>query len=93
MSIQSTQTITREDAISRIKEVSTLFRQRKFFTLSKQTEDITPEFFYFENQKSIDTFYTMFDVSTVEYSNKFLEETMDLPFYRYSMFDNYHIDG
>lgn len=89
MSIQSTQIITREYAISRIKEVSILFRQRKFFPLSKQTEDKMPEKFYFENQKSIDTFYKMFDISTVEYSNKFLEEIMNLPFYRYSMFENY----
>jgi hypothetical protein len=89
--IETTFNITRKEAISRIKESSNAFRQRKFQTLSKQTEDITPEEFYFDNQKKIDSYYVMFDAETFEYSNKFLEDIIDLPFYRISKFENYTV--
>ena len=84
MSIKSTMTITREAAISRINEVRRLITNKDY----KGLEEIT-----FEQDHCIVTFINnAASISPIDkWTDKMLDDKMDEPFYRQSMFDNYHI--
>lgn len=84
MSIQTTQTITQEIAVSRINRIKSLVIEQDY----KGIENTT-----FESDYSISKFVgkgvVLTDLSKC--TNSMLEEQMDQPFYRFSMFDNYQI--
>ena len=90
MSIQSTRTITREAAISRILEVNTLVDAQDY----KGLEGIT-----FEADHNICNFVVTRNFVNKEgvcadlskLTDSMVEEMIDLPFYRFSMFENYQI--
>lgn len=96
MSIKSTQTITRERAIERIKEIYALGLNGYYKFLEERT---------FEQEHDVENFVNSFlndgtecsqiiDVFNLDkWTNSMLEDKMDEPFYRFSMFDNYTIES
>jgi hypothetical protein len=94
MSIKSTQTISRETAIARIKEIHALAVEGYYLLLEEKT---------FENEHNVEDFVHSFlddgaecpqiiDIENLhKWTNSMLEDQMDEPFYRFSMFDNYTI--
>lgn len=83
MSIKSTRTITRETAISRINEILSLVNDQDYQEIESVTSESDYNIFDFVNKG----YY--FNVS--KWTNQMLEDQMDLPFYRFSMFENYII--
>jgi len=86
MSIQSTRTITRRHAIERINEINLLIRTLKF----KALEDCVCEPDY-----DLESFVNSAEVegdASEDWTDKMLEHTMDRPFYRHSLFENYTIE-
>ena len=84
MGIQSTRTITRQAALARIHKVDELSFQRDF----KGLYEIISE------DESVEWFIKDWEPPTYpydNYTNDMLEDIMDFPFYRYSMFENYTI--
>lgn len=87
MGIESTIKISREEAISRIKFIVNRAESRNFLAI----EDCTHETYV-----SITDFVRHFQrpefFDDIEFwTNKMLEEIMDQPFYRRSMFNNYSV--
>lgn len=87
MSIQSTINITRAIAIERIVNINFLRQNKEYRIL----ENVT-----FEPDFNIESFVDEFDSEINEYdlskyTNKMLENILDKPFYRFTMFDNYII--
>lgn len=88
MGIKSTQTITRDNAITRIAEISLLQRARDYIGIESTTsEDIHSVVDFIDNEPLFDL-----DNDTLrKWTNNMIEEQIDKPFYRLSMFDNYFI--
>lgn len=88
MSIKTTQDISRDIAINRIRTVASLISDRNF----RRLEDIT-----FEGDNDIREFIdkgVTFNVDELEnWTNNMLGDQMDEPFYRHSKFDNYLINN
>jgi hypothetical protein len=86
MSIKTTRYITREQAIARIKYILYLnnVNARELILKNSYECDLT-----LENIKEYIEYFPSKYVK--ELSNKALEELMDTPFIRYSMFENYII--
>ncbi len=83
LGIQSTVHISRSDAIRRITEIQNLALQKDYLGI----EDIT-----YEPDNDIKKFVMNFESADVtKWTNSMLEELMDTPFFRFSMFDNYSI--
>lgn len=85
MGIRSTQRITRNEAIERICLIQGLVSSKNYIGLEKESfePDLKPRDF-------VDDFTDHVDCSMIRsYTNDMLEEYMDMPFFRYSMFDNY----
>lgn len=81
MGIKSTMEISRKDTISRITEIQRLVANHNFY----EVESIT-----YEPEHDIREFFNsmvLFDVS--KWTNTMLEDLLDTPFFRFSMFDNY----
>jgi len=88
MSAQSTVYITREDAIDRIKEIATLLIEKDYLGIEVASfEDHIDSLGFVDNWTPIDTS----DVGN--WTDKMLEDYMDHPFFRHSMFNNYLIRG
>ena len=86
MGIKSTQYIHRRDAIHRIKVICNCVDTKNY----KLLEDICLE--SDENVESfVDNCDTSFFVGIYNYSDSMLENIIDKPFFRFSMFDNYFI--
>lgn len=87
MGIQSTTYITREVAMERIKEVDYLIFKKKYRALEECASEHDYNLKDYVDTYSID--YT--DVDLFDWTDRMLEDKMDEPYYRYSMFDNYLI--
>ena len=85
MSIQSTRHISRDSAISRINEIAKLAVNKDY----REIESITSEGGC-DLRTFVDNFKPIGDVS--KWTNRMLEDYIDAPFYRFSMFDNYFIN-
>jgi hypothetical protein len=88
MSIKSTKHISRQAAIERIKHIVALATDKEY----KKVESIC-----FEDYHTVENFINNFQQPTnVDYidkwSNKMLEDLIDEPFYRESIFDNYIVE-
>jgi hypothetical protein len=82
MGIRSTREVTREEAIYRIQRIDKLALNLEYMLI----EEITNE------DRGLGDFvmeYRSDHVNINKYTDTMLEDIMDLPFYRYSMFDNY----
>lgn len=88
MGIQSTQDITRDQAIYRIVQVSNLIKTKNYIELEQTS---------FEPDINLQEFVDNWDGKDTTYINnwtdKMIEDIMDEPFFRYSMFENYLIRG
>jgi hypothetical protein len=94
MSIKSTQDITRQNAINRIIEISSLAKDRNFYKLEKITNESGGHGFsnFIHEHNWYNSFYDYSDMDTLnKFTNATLEDIMDSPFYRFSMFENYII--
>lgn len=86
MSIKTTLDIKREDAIERINKITALILCKNY----REIEELSYEPYY-HVQHFVDSGVT-YDISNIEkWTNRMLEDVMDRPFYRYSMFDNYYV--
>lgn len=87
MGIQTTQNISREIAIERIVNINFLIQNKEYLILENVTFE--PDF----NIKSfVNEFVSEINESDLsKYTNKMLEDILDQPFYRFTMFDNYFI--
>lgn len=87
MSIKSTKNVTRKFAIARITVMLGLFYTKSY----RKIEAATAEDHHLRLKQFVDTFETV-DISGIEeWTNSMLEEILDKPFIRESMFDNYHV--
>jgi len=91
MGIKSTQEISRENAIDRIKKIYDLAQESNYKSIQENTNE--------DNEQSIQDFVLKYrntgliDIENIDkFTNEMLEEIMDKPFFRYSMFDNYFVD-
>lgn len=95
MSIKSTQDITRQKAINRIIEISSLAKDRNFYKLEKITNESGGDTSFSNFIREYNWYNSFYDYSDMDTLNKFtnatLEDIMDSPFYRFSMFENYII--
>ena len=87
MGIQSTQDVSRAEAINRIYEIDELILNKKY----KDLEDTTGE-----HDINLESFVNsecdlIRDKDLSNWTDTMLEDKIDEPFYRYSMFDNYAI--
>jgi len=82
--IQSTRTITREQAIHRIGRITNFVRAGNWRALEADSQElsINPMKHEFELPEGDINFWV----------NRSLEEIMDQPFFRFSMFENYFIE-
>jgi len=88
MSIRSTSHITREHAIIRIKEVATMLKEKNYRAIAEHVFE--PDI---NIKKAVDNWEPI-DLSNLDkWTDKMLEDYMDNPFFRHSMFDNYLIEA
>lgn len=89
MGIKSTSNISRESAIDRIKTIDYLILHRKY----RELESISNERGHSirEYVESRRTELLGYETDISEWTDYMLEENMDEPYYRHSMFDNYLI--
>lgn len=89
MSIKSTKRVTREFAINRITLMVGLAKSRSYRKIEEHTSENSKEKdcipYYCSNIANT-------DISNIEnWTNTMLEESLDLPLIRESMFDNYQV--
>jgi len=86
MSIKSTVYITRHNAIKRIKDVTKEALNKDYRSVARMS---------FEDRYSVESFINNFEcpdiVGMEKWTDKMIEDVLDLPFFRWSMFDNYLI--
>jgi len=89
MGIQHTIDITREQAIDRIKCISNLVLEKDFLKIeqTRNYEDDSLTDFVADNINTVEEITLNCD----KYTNQMLEEIIDKPFYRFSMFENYFV--
>lgn len=88
MGIKSTSYITRQAAIDRIVSMSALIKDKDYLGI----ESATSEEGYGMSFKEVVDNSILPDISNIEnWTNRMLEDCMDWPLFRYSMFDNYLI--
>lgn len=87
MGIQSTQEITRERAINRIMDVTLMVIAKDYRGLEATTTETDHSLSVFIDEENV------LRGSLTNWTDKMLEDQLDKPFYRFSMFDNYHIRG
>ena len=88
MGIQSTRPISRDEAISRITEIYELIQNEDYKSLESMShgEDKDLNAFVQENRNSI-------NIGNIEnFTDTMLEDIMDKPYFRTSIFDNYIIE-
>ncbi len=90
MGIKSTQYITRDSCIRRIKKIDYLIFHRKY----RDIEQTTSEYDYNLQDWVNETRPLLLqeqEGDLEDWTDEMLEDKMDEPFYRFSMFDNYLI--
>ncbi len=86
MGIQSTRDISRDDAIDRIKNVCNLITEKNYLDLKNCSFE--PDY---NVQKFIDSFILIEITNIGQWTNEMLEDFLDRPYFRFSMFDNYFV--
>lgn len=87
MSIQSTVEIKRKDAIDRIQQIHRIMMESDYRELEQNSFE--PEI---DLEFAVAQFRPIYNIALIEkWTNKMLEKTMDRPFFRFSMFQNYII--
>lgn len=88
MGIKSTQYVTRQDAITRILEIDALLSQKRYRDLDNATGEHDYSVENFVNETA-PLGITLGEIEN--WSDTMIEDELDEPFYRWSMFDNYYI--
>jgi len=86
MSVKSTRYITREVAIARIEEIARLVNDKNY----RGIEEVTCE--DYSVQDFVERAFTEYPDLT-RLTDGMLEGIMDMPFFRFSMFDRYFCEG
>jgi len=86
MSIKSTRFISLEHAIERITQIALLIQQKKYRDIENESSEHDGDVQQFVEANS------SIDVSNIDnWIDTMLEDKMDEPFFRHSIFDNYLI--
>lgn len=85
MGIKSTVHIIYNDAIARIKEVEELALAKNYRAIERITSEEEGLQFFIDSYKPVE--------NLAHWTNKMLGDYMDRPFVRFSMFDNYIVEG
>ncbi len=86
MSIQSTKSITREQAIDRISMVDSYIRNSDYLKLADMSFEYDHDLVKFVNGECRD----IIDID--KWTDSMIVSLLNQPFYRHSMFDNYSIE-
>lgn len=93
MSIQSTINITRETALDRIELIISLMNPIDYQAIDNITQEdssiININAIIYEYVDSMNM--TQWKTEYKRYTNEMLEDLMDVPYLRFTLFDNYHI--
>lgn len=88
MGIQSTEYVTRQAAITRVLEIDALLMQKRY----RDIEEATSEHDYSVENFVNETKPLCITLDEIEqWTDSMIEDKLDEPFYRWSMFDNYYI--
>lgn len=93
MGIESTKSITREDAIERIKLIAKLISDEDALGLEQASSEDTNADDFIEYANNLNYAYDLVGRDLSKVTNSRLELIMDKQFYRYSMFENYTVEG
>lgn len=86
MGIQSTRYITRETAIDRIRVITNLIKRKDYLGLDSNSFE--PDY---DIQEFVDNCIIVDIYYLDRWTDKMLEDYMDNPYFRFSLFDNYLI--
>lgn len=88
MSIQSTRVIDRQETIDRINDIQALALNCDYRELESLTYDTNYNIQIFVDK------YIPIDLTHVDkWTNSMLGDIINKPFFRYSIFDNYEVEG
>lgn len=87
MGIQSTQYLTREEAIDRITEIANLIKTKNYRLLDQKTFETN-----FNLQEFVDNWEPIDLTNINNWTDRMLEDYIDKPFFRHSLFENYVVD-
>lgn len=91
MGYQSTESITRDSAISRIQKIAKIINQKDYLALEENSNEENPD---------VDTFISILPRNHLnrylqedlnKWTNKMLQEAYDQPYFRMSHFYNYTV--
>lgn len=86
MSIKTTQTVSRRWAIERIQNIYQYVLDKNFIAVANST---------FEPDNNLTLFVCETEIHLIghidKWTNEMIEEILDMPFFRKSMFDNYFV--
>lgn len=88
MGIQSTSNISRETAINRILKIDALIADKNYRELESETSEHDIDLAEYVNKAEP---LNVDEETLLKWTDTMLEDKMDEPFYRLSMFDNYLI--
>lgn len=91
MSIQTTLNISRENAISRLLLVANLVSSRDYLELESNSSEDAPAHIFVDDDDSQAIAQKLLNSDLSKWTNNMLENVLDKPFFRLSMFDNYII--
>jgi hypothetical protein len=86
MGIQTTIHITRNEAIARINRIYNLAYENNYRGIEQTTFEPNHDIKEFVNECEVPPLYVH------QWANQMLEDTMDRPFFRWSMFNNYIVE-
>ena len=87
MGIQSTVDITRDQAIDRIIKISGLIKTKNYKGLLEESSE--PDY---KLKEFVDSWNPIDLTNINNWTDEMLEDCMDKPFFRFSIFENYIID-
>lgn len=91
MGIKSTQYIDRESAIDRLKTITSLIYEKNYRELENRSSEHDYDIFEFV-QDFIKEEYNYDKFLNIDlWTDKMIGDQMDMPYFRYSIFDNYLI--
>jgi len=93
MGIKTTRTMSRNDAIYRIKEIATLRDEHNYREIDIRACENEYRVEDFVDSQTCEA-YPVPDVTYIEnWTNEILARTLDTPFFRHTMFDNYRVEN
>jgi hypothetical protein len=91
MGIKSTRDISRTAAIKRIHEIATIISSKHYKKLESAGFEDCPPLSVIDNPDEQVLANRLLEADLDSWTNKMIEDALDRPFYRFSMFDNYLI--